>query len=106
MQNTAFGVWQNISGSGILTALFICALIFLFFQEKEKYKRILLVYLPACWVGVLFLPITYRVIAGIIDEELYYRFFWMLPMTLVIAYALVQGYHLYQGAYKRCWRQE
>lgn len=101
MQNTAFGVWQNISGSGILTALFICALIFLFFQEKEKYKRILLVYLPACWVGVLFLPITYRVIAGIIDEELYYRFFWMLPMTLVIAYALVQGYHLYQGAYKK-----
>ena len=101
MQNTAFGVWQNISGSGMLTALYICALVFLFFQEKETYKRILLVYLPACWVGILFLPITYRIIAGIIDEELYYRFFWMLPMTLVIAYALVQAYHLYQGPYKK-----
>lgn len=101
MQNTAFGVWQNISGSGVLTALYVCALVFLFFQEKEKYKRILLVYLPAFWIGILFLPITYRIIAEIIDEELYYRFFWMLPMTLVIAYALVQAYHLYCGAYKK-----
>ncbi|MBO5429890.1 MAG: hypothetical protein J6A10_07990 [Peptococcaceae bacterium] len=101
MQNTAFGVWQNISGSGMLTALFLCALVFLFFQEKETYKRILLVYLPACWVGILFLPVTYQIIAGVIDEELYYRFFWMLPMTLVIAYALVQAYHLYQGAHKK-----
>lgn len=101
MQNTAFGVWQNISGSGMLTALFLCALVFLFFQEKETYKRILLVYLPASWIGILFLPITYQMIAGIIDEELYYRFFWMLPMTLVIAYALVQAYSLYQGVYKK-----
>ncbi len=101
MQNTSFGVWQNISGSGVLTALYICALVFLFFQEKIKYKRILLVYLPMLWLGILFLPITYRVIAGIIDEELYYRFFWMLPMTLVIAYALVQAYQLYQGPWKK-----
>ena len=102
MQNTVFGVWQNISGSGILTALYVCALIFLFFKEKEKYKRILLVYLPMLWLMLLFFPITYRVIAEVIDEELYYRFFWMLPMTLVIAYAMVQMYHLYWGRY-RAW---
>lgn len=101
MQNTAFSVWQDISGSGMLTALYVCALVFLFFQEKETYKRILLVYLPAFWIGILFLPITYKIIAEVIDSELYYRFFWMLPMTLVIAYALVQAYHLYQGAYKK-----
>ena len=101
MQNTSVGVWQNISGSGMLTALFLCALVFLFFREKETYKRILLVYLPAIWIGILFLPITYQIIADIIDEELYYRFFWMLPMTLIIAYALVQAYHLYQGSYKK-----
>ena len=101
MQNTVFGVWQNISGSGILTALYICSLIFLFFKEKEKYKRILLVYLPMLWLMLLFFPITYRVIAEVIDEELYYRFFWMLPMTLVIAYGAVQAYQLYQGKYRK-----
>lgn len=101
MQDTAFVVWQNISGSGILTALYVCAVIFLFFQEKENYKRILLVYLPAFWIGVLLLPVTYKVVAEVIDEELYYRFFWMLPMTLTIAYALVQAYHLYQGRYRK-----
>lgn len=101
MQNTVYGVWQNISGSGILTGLYVCALVFLFFYEKEKYKRILLVYLPAFWLMLLFLPITYRIIAEVIDEELYYRFFWMLPMTLVIAYGLVQVYQIYQGKYRK-----
>ena len=72
-----------------------------YFHEKETYKRILLIYLPFFWIAVLLLPVTYRVIATVIDEELYYRFFWMLPMTLVIAYTLVQLYHLYAGKYKK-----
>ncbi len=97
MQNTAFTVWQNISGTGMLTALYIFALIFLFFYEKETYKRILLVYLPAFLIAVLMLPMTYKIVAEVIDEELYYRFFWMLPMTLTIAYGMVQAYHMYQG---------
>lgn len=101
MQDTAFVVWQNISGSGMLTALYVCAVIFLFFQEKETYKRILFVYLPLFWIGILFLPITYRLVAEVVGEEVYYRFFWMLPMTLVIAYTLVQVYHLYRGVHRR-----
>ncbi len=100
MQDTAFLVWQNISGSGMLAALYVCAVVFLFFQEKETYKRILLVYLPAFWLGVLFLPVTYKIVAEVIDVEIYYRFFWMLPMTLVIAYTAVQVYHLYRGKYR------
>lgn len=101
MQNSAFLVWQNVSGSGMLVALYVCALLFLFFHEKETYKRILLIYLPLFWIAVLLLPVTYRVISTVIDEELYYRFFWMLPMSLVIAYTLVQLYHLYAGKYKK-----
>ena len=101
MQDTAFVVWQNISGSGMLSAWYVCAVIFLFFYEKTTYKRILLVYLPLLWITILLLPVTYRFVAGVIDEELYYRFFWMLPMTLVIAYTLVQLLHLYRG--KRTW---
>lgn len=101
MQDTAFTVWQNISGSGMLAALYVCAVVFLFFWEKETYKRILFVIFPAFWIGVLMLPITYKVVAEVIDVEVYYRFFWMLPMTLVIAYTFVQVYHLYCGKYKR-----
>lgn len=101
MQNTAFGVWQNISGSGMLTALYVCMLVLLFFKEEETYKRILVVYLPLMWLGILFLPITYKVIAEIIDEELYYRFFWMLPMTMTIAYGFVKIYSWYHGRCKK-----
>ena len=97
----AFTVWQDVSGSGMLVALYICALLFLFFKEKETYKRVLLVYLPFFIIAVLLLPVTYRVVSTVIDEELYYRFFWMLPMTLVIAYAAVEVYHLYRGKYKK-----
>ena len=101
MQNSVFGVWQNISGSGMLAALYICVLVFLLFKEKEKYKRILFVYLPFFWLILLFLPITYRIIAEVIDEELYYRFFWMMPMTLVISYGFVQVYQLYRGKFRK-----
>ncbi len=101
MQNTAFTVWQNISGTGMLTALYVFAVVFLFFQEKETYKRIVFVYLPAFWIMLLMLPVTYKIVAEVIDEELYYRFFWLLPMTLTIAYALVQAYHLYKGAHRK-----
>lgn len=97
----AFTVWQDVSGSGMLLALYIVATLFLFFREKETYKRILLIYLPAFWVGILLLPVTYRIVAMVIDEELYYRFFWMLPMALVIAYAVVEVYHLYRGKHKK-----
>lgn len=97
----AFTVWQNISGSGMLVALYVVALLYLFFREKETYKRILLIYLPLFIIAVLLLPITYRTIATVIDEELYYRFFWMLPMTLVIAYTAVELYHSYRGKYKK-----
>ncbi len=100
MQDTAFTVWQNISGSGMLLGLYACAVCFLFFQEKVKFKRLLLVYLPALWIGVLLLPFTYELVAGLIDEELYYRFFWMLPVSLVIAYAAVKLYYMYKGKYK------
>lgn len=101
MQDTAFVVWQNISGTGLLAALYLCALVFLFFKEQETYKRILFLYLPAFWIGILFLPMTYSLVAEVIDEELYYRFFWMLPMTMVIGYTLVQVYRLYQGRFQK-----
>ena len=100
MQDTTFVVWQNISGSGMLLALYVCAVIFLFFTEKEMYKRILLVYLPIFWIGVLLLPVTYKVVAKFIDAEIYYRFFWMLPVTLVLAYTAVQIYDLCHEKYR------
>lgn len=100
MQDEVFKVWQNISGSGMLSAIYICAVGYLFFTEKETFKRILLVYLPLLWIAVLFLPVTYRIVTGVVDGEIYYRFFWMLPMTLVTAYTAVQIYHSYRGTHR------
>ncbi|MCD7863961.1 MAG: hypothetical protein LUG61_10765 [Lachnospiraceae bacterium] len=93
-------VWQNISGSGALCALYLCAVIFLLLTEKRKSLRLLLVYFPLILTVILLCPLTYRAASLILDEEIYYRFFWMLPMTATLAYSGVRLYELYKGKYR------
>ncbi|MCD7739639.1 MAG: hypothetical protein LUH58_11500 [Lachnospiraceae bacterium] len=95
--SSTVSVWQNISGSGALCALYLCALIFLLLTEKKKSLRILLVYFPLLWFIILLCPFTYQVSAMLLDEEIYYRFFWGLPMTATLAYSGVKLYEMYRG---------
>ncbi|MCD8327433.1 MAG: hypothetical protein LUC90_12400 [Lachnospiraceae bacterium] len=93
-------VWQAISGSGALCALYLCAVIFLLFTEKKKSLRILLVYFPLLWFVILLCPLTYQAAALLLDEEIYYRFFWVLPMTATLAYSGVKLYEMYKGRFR------
>ncbi len=93
-------VWQAISGSGALCALYLCAVIFLLLTEKRKSIRLLFVYFPLLLLAVLLCPLTYRVSSLLLDEEIYYRFFWMLPMTATLAYSGVRLYEMYRGKYR------
>ena len=90
-------VWQTISGSGALSALYLCAVIFLLLTEKIKSRRLLFVYFPLILTAVLLCPVTYRIFSRLLDEEIYYRFYWMLPMTSTLAYSGVRLYELYRG---------
>ncbi|MCD7750705.1 MAG: hypothetical protein LUI10_03035 [Lachnospiraceae bacterium] len=90
-------VWQTISGSGALSALYLCAVIFLLLTEKIKSRRLLFVYFPLILTAVLLCPVTYRIFSQLLDEEIYYRFYWMLPMTSTLAYSGVRLYELYRG---------
>ncbi|MCD8380028.1 MAG: hypothetical protein LUC95_06895 [Lachnospiraceae bacterium] len=93
-------VWQTISGSGALSALYLCAVIFLLLTEKKKSRRLLLVYFPLILTVALLCPVTYRIFAQMLDEEIYYRFYWMLPMTTTLAYSGVRLYELYRGRWR------
>ncbi len=78
--------WGTIWPLLVYTAAFV----FLFVTEKEKHKRFLLLYLTLVILGLFFFPLFAKVIIGVMEDEIYYRILWMLPVTVTVAYAGVR----------------
>ena len=77
------------NGKSILIPLFILALINLWFTEKSKKRRIILVYLVTAIFMVFCCP--FYAWAGMkVDKEIYYRVLWSLPMGTIICYSCVK----------------
>lgn len=97
MQNI-IEIYKAYGGMGFYHILFLVALIYLAFTEEDKRVKILLVYTPAVMQLLFFLP-PFHAIYNSLDEGTYYRILWLLPMTIVIAYAACRiiGTHLKSG---------
>ena len=89
MWKDAVDLFVSYMGSGIIVAWFIVSLIYLFLKEKDSSKRILFLYFPVIVLFLYFNPLFVRIVYGIIGEEIYYRFLWIIPMTMTIAYTVV-----------------
>ena len=87
MWNDAVDLFVTYMGSGIIVGWYVLSLLFLFLKEKDSVKRILFLYMPVLILLLYFNPLFVKVVYGIIGEEIYYRFLWILPMTLTISYA-------------------
>ena len=84
-------IYKKYSGNSLFMVLFLCSLVFLFCFEKEKGRRTILVYGSVCLLLLFFLPIfSYVMIQMVFDGEVYYRFLWLLPVNVVIAYSAVR----------------
>lgn len=83
------GIFQNYMGTGLILIWFLLALIYLFFHEKRKPYRILLLYVPTLILLVFFNPLFYRLFEMAVGSEIYFRMGWLLPITVVIGYAVV-----------------
>lgn len=79
-------IFKAYNGTGYYCILFIIALIYLWFTEEDKRIRALLIYTPTVIQILFFIPIFYM-IYNRLDDGTYYRILWLLPMTVVIAYA-------------------
>jgi len=79
-------IFKAYNGTGYYCILFIIALIYLWFTEEDKRIRALLIYTPTVIQILFFTPIFYM-IYNRLDDGTYYRILWLLPMTVVIAYA-------------------
>lgn len=90
-------IWQEILqlykeyiGSGMVAALFLLSVVYLLFEEKEQVKKVMLAVVPLAIMALFACPVFAWILARCLDEEIYYRFLWLLPMTVVIAYAGVK----------------
>lgn len=77
------------NGNSYLFVLFLVALIYLLVAEKNKKIRTVYGYL-VLMLGLVFCCPIYVWIGKKVDEEIYYRVFWALPMGTVVCYCVVK----------------
>lgn len=77
------------NSDSFLLLLFVTAMVFLWFVERDRRIRTVLLYLSVA-LSVVFLCPLYAWIGQKFDEEIYYRVFWTLPIGLLFCYGSVQ----------------
>lgn len=88
---TVKAMYDSYNGTGMQMALFFACILWLLVQKREKEKRYLFVGYAALFFFIYFCPLTAKIIMKLcIGEEVYWRMFWLLPTTVVIAYTAVQ----------------
>lgn len=87
MMREIWNVFRNYCGTGIYPFLFLAALAYLLWAERDKKIRLVLVESSLATIALFFLPFFKTVMNALGEGETYYRILWLLPMTAVIAYA-------------------
>ena len=81
-------IFKLYTGYRILMALFVAAFIYLLITEKDKYLRSIFVYAPLIILAGFFFPLTRKAFVAFgLDGETYYRVLWLIPMSIITAYA-------------------
>lgn len=97
MWNQVITLFQEYMGTGLIVGWFLIAVIYLLLKEKRKHIRILFVYLPILLLLLFFNPLFAKVLYAFVGDEIYYRILWLMPITVVIAYAVVHIYGTLKG---------
>lgn len=91
-------IYHEYVGSGMIGALFLSSVVYLIFGEKAPAKKLVLGIIPLVIVALFACPLFAWVIYLWLDSEIYYRILWLLPVTIVIAYAGTKLILRMQGA--------
>ena len=93
MIETIKAIWEDVvlyNGNSFLLVFFLLALIFLWITEKNKNLKMIFIYLSIALVVVFLNPI-YAWIAMKVDDEVYYRVWWTLPIGIVVCYSVAKA---------------
>lgn len=75
--------------SGYWTLMTVCSLIYLFIRvERPARKKLLLTALFS--ILIVLNDISYQVLIKFFDQASYYRFLWVIPYGMIVAYALMR----------------
>ena len=92
--------FRSYMGTGLIVIWFLLSLVYLLVTEKRKPVRILFGYVPVILLLAFLNPLLARLIYDYIGDEIYYRILWLVPITVVIAFAVVKIYDRLQGKVK------
>lgn len=90
MWKVANDFFRLYMGTGLIVIFFLSALVYLFLTEKRKPVRIMFLYVPVIVLLLFFNPLVTRIVYEYVDNEIYYRILWLLPVTAVVGFAVVQ----------------
>lgn len=93
-------LFQGFMGTGLIVGWYLLTLVYLWITEKDRRRRVLLVYVPLVVLLLYFNPLFARLVYGVVGDEIYYRILWLLPVTVVIAYGAVSIYGRLKGRKK------
>lgn len=79
----------SYNNSSFLLPLFLIALLFLWVLEKKRNLRIALVYITAVLFAIFICPL-YAWAGMKIDQNVYYRVLWSLPIGMLVCYSAVK----------------
>jgi len=97
MWNSAMDLFRDYMGTGLITGFFVVAVVYLFFVETDKAKRLMFIYIPVVLLLLYFNPLFCKVFYSVIGDEIYYRILWLIPVTMVLAYGITKFYQRIGG---------
>ena len=97
MWSFAMKLFRDYMGTGWILGFFLVAVVYLFFTETDKAKRLLFIYIPVVLLLLYFNPPFCKLLYTVIGDEIYYRILWLIPITMVLAYGITVFYQRIRG---------
>ena len=88
--NLVIKLFKYFNGSSFYMIFFFSSLLYLFLTEEKKPVKIMLLYFSILITGLFLFPFFAYLIIKILDQEIYYRTMWLLPITVVVPYAVTK----------------
>lgn len=100
--SNCFDKYNQYFGDGIYLTLYFISIIVLVLFEKEKNKKYLFIGQMILFTIIYWCPITAYIIAEYcIGTNVYWRMWWLLPITITIAYSFVKITQIKENVWER-----
>ena len=85
-------VWSTMKtymGNVSWIAIFLAAVLFII-VKSEKQNRLKIILLSAASFMVIYNDVSRSIIGKVTDIARYYRFFWLIPVTVICTFAIIK----------------